>query len=178
MIWKKGQKKIWEKIERKKFEMKAKQILNNIDHAIEIKDDLKQNDRITSLLQENQVLYDEIDKVLEKDGEDQSFLFTRLDTRIPKNNISEIRRPASTRVKNNTHQSFGNKSKTNMLDQKIGRKNIVKTISEEKTKGATRVYIANPKKGGVNTNKKDFVYKNPKKVEETLQKAKEIANLY
>jgi hypothetical protein len=173
-------KKIWEEVERKRFELKAQEIMNNVDRAVEIGHDLDEEDRINQLLKENRALYDEIDKVLEGDayeeGPTQYSLYTVPDTHkssSSKTKGTSIRRPGSSQ----TRPAFD--TSKSIVEQKFGRKNIVKTVSENKIKGATRVQMGSPgKKKTTTSNKGNAMFKNPKKVEEALQKAREIADLY
>ena len=132
-------------------------------------------------MKENRALYDEIDKVLEGDayeeGPTQYSHYTIPEThkssssKYPKG--TSIRRPGSSQ----TRPAFD--TSKSIVEQKFGRKNIVKTVSENKIKGATRVQMGSPAKKKPTTGKKDTaMFKNPKKVEEALQKAREIADLY
>ncbi len=134
-------------------------------------------------MKENRALYAEIDKVLEdegnpyEEGPTQYSLYTSPDTHkssSSKTKGASVRRPGSS---SQTRPAFD--TSKSIVEQKFGRKNIVKTVSENKIKGATRVQMGSPGKkkttAGKNTN---TMFKNPKKVEEALQKAREIADLY
>jgi len=176
-------KQIWEEVERKKFALKAQEIMNQVDMAVEVGHELEQEDRLNQLKRENRALYDEIDRVLEGDvyeeGPTQHSLYTIQETN--KSNIS--RRPGSSIGRGTSQNRNPNKPQFNVsksiVEQKFGRKNIVKAVSENKIKGATRVQIGSPSKKKTTTNNKgNTVFKNPKKVEDALQRARQIADLY
>jgi len=175
-------KKIWEEVERKKFSLKAQEIMNQVDRAVEVGHELEQEDRINQLKRENRALYDEIDRVLEGDvyeeGPTQHSLYTIQET----NKSGTSRRPGSSVGRGTSQNRNPNKPQFNVsksiVEQKFGRKNIVKTVTESKIKGATKVQIGSPsKKKATTSNRENTMFKNPKKVEDALQRARQIADL-
>jgi len=188
---------MWQEVERRKFEMKANEILAKIDEARDVENEIEDKDRLDSFFRANKALYEEIDRALEEGDElgEEETIYIEQDTERSRYSMKSgnlgYGRKGSSELRNAKVGAFSSKgtgrggyNSVNArpkkgLDQTLGRKNIVKAVKQSQTRNPPRTNVgAQNGQGGSTSYKREVVVKNPKKVEDALRKAKEIADLY